>query len=563
MNNLILSLKLKTLRNKPNLNKLIQSFGQLKDDDFDFEKIARYFRNKEHAGSFQVLSDKTCGDLDFEDLFTFLDRTNSAVGQQYLYNRLRNLPKDASHLKLEEEIIELIMNDLEFRSFIQSHLYKLNEEEAHYIQSIFQEEPLSPPKWLSVTPFLAFASLLSILGILINPAFLILFILIFITNLVLHYVNKKNVFTYLSLIPELIKMSRIARELYKNTTLMKINPGLNNALKSIRSIGFSLTFFEMGSKVESDFTAILYMFYDQLKIIFILEPLILFRLLKQLRMKKDDIEEIYSFVGDVDCLLSIASLRKGAENYCIPEISEKKKSITATNIVHPLIEDCVANDIDVNKKSILITGSNMSGKTTFIRTIAINAITAMTLNTCFADQFSMPRMKIYSAIRISDDLLNDKSYYFEEVLTIKDMIAESQEGTPCLFFLDEIFKGTNTVERVSAGKAVLSWLNQANNIVFVSTHDMELTDLLQEEYDLYHFSEQVDQKNVAFDYKLKSGKNHNRNAIRILQINGYPESVVQEALDISRVFNEARPNFNNFSVKNKISRQETPAGKLK
>ena len=537
------------VRNKKNdLKKLIESFGQLKDDDFDFEKIDRYFRNKKNDESFQVLSDKTCSDLDFEGLFTFLDRTNSAVGQQFLYNRLRNLPKDSSHLKLEEELIGEIMKKPDFRSFVQSNLYKLNDEEAHYIQSIFQEKPADPPKWLSFTPFLTFASLLSILGILINPAFLFLFILIFITNLVFHYMNKKNVFTYLTLLPELIKMTRIARELYKNKNLKKINPGLNKALKSVRSIGFSLTFFDMGSRVESDYTAILYWFYAQIKIIFLLEPLILFNLLKKLWGKKDDIEEIYSFVGEVDVLTSIASLRKGLEKYCIPEISEKKTPLSAKEVYHPLVEHCIPNSIEVDKESVLITGSNMSGKTTFIRTIAINAITAMTLNTCFADQFSMQRMKIYSAIRISDDLLNDKSYYFEEVLTIKQMILESQKETPNLFFLDEIFKGTNTVERVSAGKAVLSWLNRAENIVFVSTHDMELTDLLHEEYRLYHFSEQVDHKNVDFDYKLKPGKNHNRNAIRILEINGYPESVVQEAVDISRKFDQVRPDFKNISA---------------
>jgi DNA mismatch repair ATPase MutS len=280
--------------------------------------------------------------------------------------------------------------------------------------------------------------------------------------------------------------------------------------------------------------------FEIIKVQFLLEPLLLFSLLKQLWKKKTEIEEIFSFVGEVDVLMSIAALRKEPEGYCIPEITETRHSLIAKNVYHPLIEHCVANSIEINKNSVLITGSNMSGKTTFIRTIAINAITAMTLNTCFAEAFSLPRMRILSAIRISDDLVNDKSYYFEEVLTIKDMIDESRNNVPNLFFLDEIFKGTNTVERISAGKAVLSWLAKSDNIVFVSTHDMELTDLLSEEYELYHFSEQVGQKNVAFDYKLKAGKNHNRNAIRILEINGYPESVIQEAIDISKKFDDAR-----------------------
>jgi DNA mismatch repair ATPase MutS len=107
-----------------------------------------------------------------------------------------------------------------------------------------------------------------------------------------------------------------------------------------------------------------------------------------------------------------------------------------------------------------------------------------------------------------------------------------------LFLLDEIFKGTNTVERISAGKAVLSYLNRADNMVFVSTHDIELADLLNQEYELYHFSEKVDHQTVDFDYKLKDGRLKNRNAIRILQINDYPETIIAEAIELSKVLDE-------------------------
>ena len=107
-----------------------------------------------------------------------------------------------------------------------------------------------------------------------------------------------------------------------------------------------------------------------------------------------------------------------------------------------------------------------------------------------------------------------------------------------LFLLDEIFKGTNTVERISAGKAVLSALTKENNLVFVSTHDIELADLLKDEYELYHFSEKVNHKTVDFDYKLKDGKLKNRNAIRILQINDYPESIIAEAIALAKQLDE-------------------------
>jgi DNA mismatch repair ATPase MutS len=174
----------------------------------------------------------------------------------------------------------------------------------------------------------------------------------------------------------------------------------------------------------------------------------------------------------------------------------------------------------------------MSGKTSFIRTVGLNIITGLTLNTCFAKAMSFSRQRIYSAIRISDDLLNDKSYYFEEVLTIKQMIDKGNSGSN-LFLLDEIFKGTNTVERIAAGKAVLSKLSKNSNKVLVSTHDIELTDLLADEYELYHFSEMVNDKNVDFDYQLKEGPLTKRNAIRILEINRYPQSVVKDALSIA------------------------------
>jgi DNA mismatch repair ATPase MutS len=181
----------------------------------------------------------------------------------------------------------------------------------------------------------------------------------------------------------------------------------------------------------------------------------------------------------------------------------------------------------------------MSGKTSFIRAIGLNIITGLTINTCFAKTMTFPLLKIFSAIRISDDLMNDKSYYFEEVLTIKYILDQSNFGKN-LFLLDEIFKGTNTVERIASGKAVLSELAKSDNKILVSTHDIELTEMLSNEYELYHFSEKVNNNTVGFDYKLKNGKLKHRNAIRILEINDYPSEVVEEAFSITKKLDEEK-----------------------
>ena len=520
-------------RERRKREKLLNEFGNLKVDSFNFEYIESYFRKKDHSVNTQILSDKTCNDLDFQELFMFTDRTISKVGQQYLYNKLRNIPLLPTDNAMHEKLLDEFMNNSDFRVSVQSKLGKLTDQEVYYVASLFQDEILKPPKWYFIVPLLSFTSVLSFIMVFFNPLFIVWIVVLTIINIVIHIWNKKNLFNYFSSIPQLSKLNGVAQELFKNDILKEINPDLVKSTSVINKVNSRMSVFNMEVKIQSDQQIFFWTILELIKMLFLIEPLFLFGTLKRIDTKRTEIENVFLFVGEIDAMVSIASLRKGLTNFCIPTINNESKSLTAQEVYHPLIENCVKNNLKVNDKSILLTGSNMSGKTSFIRTIAINVITGLTINTCFAEHFSMPRVRVFSAIRISDDLMNDKSYYFEEVITIKEMIDKSKDGYLNLFLLDEIFKGTNTVERISAGKAVLSSLNNDNNIVFVSTHDIELADLLKDEYDLYHFSEIVDHKTVDFDYKLKEGKLKNRNAIRILQINDYPESIIKEAIEIS------------------------------
>jgi DNA mismatch repair ATPase MutS len=250
-------------------------------------------------------------------------------------------------------------------------------------------------------------------------------------------------------------------------------------------------------------------------------------------LRRDQIKEVFDFIGEIDSALSIEALRQSSPQFCVPSISTTEKQLSISGVYHPLVFGAIPNDICCNQKSVLLTGSNMSGKSTFIRTIGINVLLGQTINTCFAKEFTMPRTKIHSAIRVTDDLLDEKSYYLEEVLSIKNLLDESTSGTANLFLLDELFKGTNTVERIAAGKSVLSYLTNGSSIVFVATHDLELADFLNNSFDLYHFSEVIDQGRILFDYKLKQGNLESTNAIRILELCGYPSQVVDEAIRIA------------------------------
>jgi hypothetical protein len=533
-------------RKKELRNKLLKEFGKVKEDSFNFDLIEKYFKRKISDSNFQVLSDKTCNDLDFDELFMFVDRTNSKVGQQYLYNKLRTIPLTNSDQAYNESLINEFTKNTDFRLSVQTQLTKLNGFDAHYLTSLFQESFISAPKWFFIVPVLTFTNILSIIFSLFNPKFLFVLFIVLIINLLIHYWNKNNLNQYLTSLPQLLNLKGIANELFSHKLFKKINPDLLNSIKTVNKIRNRMVFFKIETKVQGEMQALFWVFFEFLKITFLLEPIMLFSVLKRLEDKRSEIEELYEFVGQIDSLNSITSLRAGIGKYCIPTIKSGNELI-ATEVYHPLIIDCIENNIQVNKKSILLTGSNMSGKTSFIRTIGINIITGLTLNTCFAKQFTMQPMKVFSAIRISDDLMNDKSYYFEEVLTIKEMIDSSENDIPNLYLLDELYKGTNTVERISAGKAVLSALNKNGNMVFVSTHDIELADLLFDEYELYHFSEKLDDNSIDFDYKLKDGKLKNRNAIKILQINNYPKDIINEALEISNLLDGASKINNPYS----------------
>jgi hypothetical protein len=527
-----------TLNGKKGIEKrLASSFGHLKEDAFDFDLIGKYFRNKDNSKAHQVLSDKTCNDLDFEDLYTFLDRTHSKIGQQYLYNKLRTIVRNQEQTKLDETIIDVLSRDSSFRISVQKKIEKLNHKDANHVISLFQDPHVKPPKWFFVMKLLSFTSFISLILSVINPMFFIILLGVFCVNCVIHFWNKNNLFQYVSSIPQLINLNNVAIFLYSLPLFKDLNPKLPTSIKLINQVKSRMSLFQLEAKLQGDFQIIFWFLFEIFKTLFLIEPLFLFGVLRRLDSKRDEIEDIFKFVGHIDMLISIASLRAGIDAYCKPTVISGNR-IIAHKMRHPLIYDCTPNSITMTDKSMLLTGSNMSGKTSFIRAIGLNVITGLTINTCFAESVSFPLLRVFSAIRISDDLLNDKSYYFEEVLTIKEMLVEGQNNEKNLFLLDELFKGTNTVERISAGKAVLSSLSKNNNMVLVSTHDIELADLLLDTYELYHFSEIIDENKIDFDYKLKEGKLQNRNAIRILEINDYPKEIIDEALEISKALDE-------------------------
>lgn len=505
----------------------------IKTGFFNFIQIEKYFLKGNHENAFQVISDRTFQDLDLEDIFKFIDRTVSCVGQQYLYYMMRVIPGQRNRLEKLELLISHLHKNPALRSRFTKDISKLSKTDAYYITSLFQEKYLQPPSWFWLIKIISGVSVASVLLSFAFPQILIFLIVLLPINLGIHYWNKNNLHKYGSSIPQLLLLNQTAQKILAEQEFADASLDLKHSVKTLDKLGLPMSVFKIEAALQSEIGQFIDYVIELIKALFLVEPVLLFTTLQILDSKRQDISNVFQFVAEIDVALSILSLRESVPYQCQLSAKSSEKQLHIKDVFHPLIFNGIANDIYLDQKSALLTGSNMSGKTTFIRTVGINAILGQTINTCFAREFIMPPMKVHSSIRISDDLLSEKSYYFEEVLTVKTLLEASQSYHSNLFLLDELFKGTNSVERIAVGKSVLSYLTQGDNLVLVSTHDRELADLLTDTFDLYHFTEVIDQDDIHFDYKIKSGKLKTTNAIRILELNHYPQEVVSEALRLA------------------------------
>ena len=240
------------------------------------------------------------------------------------------------------------------------------------------------------------------------------------------------------------------------------------------------------------------------------------------------LRRIFETVGYLDSLISVAAFKLQCRKVCQPVFEEETYS--AENIYHPLLEKPVSNLFLFDRKNIMITGSNMAGKTTFLKTLGLNAILAQTVNMSMAERYHAPFMKVISSIGRSEDIISGKSYYLAEVESILRTIRASESDTVHLFIFDEVFRGTNSVERLAASVEVLRYLANGKDYTLIATHDLQLTEALNASHRNFHFRETVSKEGLSFDYKLHSGCTNTRNAIALFDYSGYPNTIVENAI---------------------------------
>lgn len=229
--------------------------------------------------------------------------------------------------------------------------------------------------------------------------------------------------------------------------------------------------------------------------------------------------------AEVEALLSLATPVLTRQAVCWPELRAGGPELEGRAVTPLLIEEkkAVPNDASFQAGTCIITGSNMSGKTTYMRTLATSAILAYAGAPVCAESFALTPMSVYTSIHVSDDLSRGISTFYAEILRIRQMVEASQDERPLLLCIDEIFKGTNSADRITGAAEAIKRLTRPWCITLVTTHDFELCDL-QSPNDLpiqnFHFEESYPDNKIHFDFKLRPGRCHTTNARYLLKMAG-------------------------------------------
>ncbi|KYP13549.1 MutS family DNA mismatch repair protein [Flavihumibacter sp. CACIAM 22H1] len=462
------------------------------------------------------------GDLDLfgkASLFQFLHRSTGEQGHQTLANWLLAPAPDTTIRQRQAAAQELASQpawSLRFEAYghLQPLTLKSQDQILHWSASASQYTPNKFYKLLRfVWPLLALAALFLHLADILpsGPFYLLLLVL-----LVLAFYISKGI-------------QPIYRQL---DSILPSLATLSNALECIESASFrSLLLLEQQSAIATGNSlkasaAIRHLRKILDRFDYRLNPLVYIPLntfllwdLQQVwalenwkTIHQSAIRQWFSTIAELEALNSIGRFSFNHPGYVFPELSTAAGSFSALALGHPLIPaaNCVTNDFTTSGRPAiaLITGSNMAGKSTFLRSIGINQVLAMAGAPVAARQLTVSNMRIMSSMRIADNLEENTSTFYAELSKLKSIIEAVNAGEPVLLLLDEILRGTNSQDRQTGSRALIRQLIQQKATGLLATHDLALTALQAEAPTAitnYHFDVAVENEELYFDYKLKKG----------------------------------------------------------
>lgn len=503
------------------------------------ENIKCYYNSISESNS---IDDITCNDLNMDAVYGSINHTKTSIGEEYLYALLRRPCTDISILNERERVIKLISNaGSSERIKLEAALAGMGRLDKIPVYQYFEKagNMESENKWYHICCGLALA--VSMLLCFVKPAvFVLVSAIVIIYNVLSYYKSKAKLDSYIQIFAFITRAGRQSEEIANAgiAGLEKYQERLLKCASSLKKLNKNSWIISGGGMGGSIADSLM----DYIRILFHIDLIKICSMADGLQKHRKELMGIFEIAGYIDSMVSIASFRAGLDSWCIPELDSTsgKKSINMefVDLYHPLIEKPVKNSITTDR-GILITGSNASGKSVFIKTVAVNAIFAQTIHTVLAKKYSSCFYHVYSSMALRDDIFSSESYYIVEIKSLKRILDRAAEADiPVLCFIDEVLRGTNTLERIASSSEILKQIAKLGAMCFAATHDLELAKILAGYYNNYHFEETVTEDNVIFDYKLRKGSTKTRNAIKLLNMTGYDKSVTLKAEEAAQYFLE-------------------------
>lgn len=494
----------------------------------DLDSARAYDRLLSEAGAEAPIDDRTWVDLDLDDVFCTLDYTASEPGRQYLYRQLRTPQTSVERLDRFERVVAEIAASPRLAGQLHAVLGKLKDPRAaRLVNLVFDDLPPRPKFWL-LFPILTTAAVACLALAPFYPVALFWWVGVIFVNVIAQVAYKPRVKQFLPALHEIRGFLRAAQRL-GDLPLNEIAPEratLASGAGQLRPLALATRWLMFEPEQVMDVIASV---HEYVNLLFLLDLNSFVFAVDEVRASRGQLRAMFEALGYIDAAQSVAAWRASLNRWCVPEFTPPQKAMAVDAVVHPLLAHPVANHLSFDNTSVLISGSNMAGKTTFVRTLGVNAVLAQTVHTVCAAAYRAPLLNVRTSIGRADSVLEGKSYYLAEVEAVLSLIDAKRDDVQHLFLLDETFRGTNTTERVAAAYAVLRYLDGGLDIVVVATHDLEVLDMLGAAYAPYHFREQFADDQLTFDYLIQPGPSSTRNAIALLRYMKFPDDLVNDA----------------------------------
>lgn len=492
-----------------------------------YERMGSFYERHRSPGQ---VDDITWNDLNMDEIFKRMNYTFSASGEEYLYYTLRNTQTTENELEHLEKVILFFKEHSEERVKLQYQMNRLGHTGKFSLYDYLENLDCLGERSNLKNICLDFLFLPFIFLLLWNlPLAVTGLAVLMVYNIVTYFKEKNEIDPYIISFAYVNRLMSTCEEVLKLsvpvcTVEWKNMKAHMKQLDGLKKGSFWVFYNSQGMSGGNPLDIIM----DYVRMVFHIDLIQFNRMLSQLRMHIQDVDALIELVGYLETAVAIGIFRESMGQVCVPEFDAKDLRID--DGYHPLLTNPVVNSIYANR-GVLITGSNASGKSTFLKTVAINAILAQTIHTCCARAYKAPFYEIYSSMALHDNIENGESYYIVEIKALKRILdAAKEKKKRVLCFVDEVLRGTNTVERIAASTQILMSLSDSEDILcFAATHDIELTDLLKKGYDNYHFEEDIIDGDIRFPYKLMTGAATTRNAIKLLEIMGYDSEVIERA----------------------------------